>query len=539
MKKLTELTALFLGVMTLSGVFAACTVVEDKDSLNLYSEEFYLSRTGEPEEKAKRIQDEISRSPLKKAGEIKLVPITKSDGTPVADEFYFYRNALKDDEKKAYDITRTALLNGKGEVSITVPLPVKDAQKVYKSVLYDGADIFYAKQDLKILCHENNEYATSGLEMDLYDFNEEYDLLQKNLIKTLSKPLSDMWGLKSDYDKVKYAHDYLTEKLTYDSDYEYSQSLYGAFTDGKADYMGYAHAFQYLMQKSGVPCAYVSGENHAWNVVLLDGEYYAVDVSLDDLDNVYPETPYRFTYQFFNVTDDFLKGTKIHEKSVVSRCIPEAEGTKFALNIRFDDERFGTDFDNIEGTMPETSDTDSPDWWGAEITPWNRINRAWTESDWNDEGNGVYSKYLPDVKRTYYWYSGNDTYYCIHDASKVLYVINPEKQSMAYKTNDYTKLPPPDESTVTEPVTEETTVTEAVTSAEESDDGWWNTLDNSWNKSDWVSEEDGIWRIYDSWNEVNYYWVEEDKAYYADFSQNGEKKILMLKKGSSEWVEVE
>ena len=45
---------------------------------------------------------------------------------------------------------------------------------------------------------------------------------------------------------------------------------------------GYAHAFQYCMQKLGIPAAYIvgyAGEAHAWNLLQLGGEYYCMDVT--------------------------------------------------------------------------------------------------------------------------------------------------------------------------------------------------------------------------------------------------------------------
>lgn len=54
---------------------------------------------------------------------------------------------------------------------------------------------------------------------------------------------------------------------------------------------GYAHAFQYLCGLGGIVCHYISGplngEDHAWNIVELDGKSYFVDVTACD---AFPET---------------------------------------------------------------------------------------------------------------------------------------------------------------------------------------------------------------------------------------------------------
>lgn len=59
--------------------------------------------------------------------------------------------------------------------------------------------------------------------------------------------------------------------------------------------MAYTLAYLRLMQEMGVPCIYVSGEEHAWNMVKLRSRWYSVDVTWDDATDAY-------SY--------FLKGTK-------------------------------------------------------------------------------------------------------------------------------------------------------------------------------------------------------------------------------------
>lgn len=64
-----------------------------------------------------------------------------------------------------------------------------------------------------------------------------------------------------------------------------STTAYGALKDDLAICGGYAQALQALYEQVGIPCLTVSGqwngENHMWNLVLLDGEWRYCDATSD------------------------------------------------------------------------------------------------------------------------------------------------------------------------------------------------------------------------------------------------------------------
>lgn len=93
----------------------------------------------------------------------------------------------------------------------------------------------------------------------------------------------------NDVDTVKKIDRYLCDTITY-TDGTYRESIYGALVEGKCVCEGYAHSFQLLCQRYGVTCVSIVGdgvtetgsEGHMWNAVLLDGKWYAVDVTWND-----------------------------------------------------------------------------------------------------------------------------------------------------------------------------------------------------------------------------------------------------------------
>ncbi|MCI8310267.1 MAG: hypothetical protein HFJ45_08980 [Clostridia bacterium] len=107
-----------------------------------------------------------------------------------------------------------------------------------------------------------------------------------------------LYSLKSNlsgdtYTQIKQIHDYLIDTIEYDSttSSDVSHTLYGALVNKYAVCDGYAKAFKFILDNLGISCVEVCGiaqnssgvtESHAWNDVLLDGKWYAIDITWDD-----------------------------------------------------------------------------------------------------------------------------------------------------------------------------------------------------------------------------------------------------------------
>lgn len=116
----------------------------------------------------------------------------------------------------------------------------------------------------------------------------------------------------SDYDKERALYAWLTENVRYDrSHYEpqgaprTSYEPYGPLIKGKGVCLGYATAFQLLMDMADIECitvvgaAFYSREDHAWNMVRLNGNWYCADPTWDE----------GGSNGYFNVTSDWMAFT--------------------------------------------------------------------------------------------------------------------------------------------------------------------------------------------------------------------------------------
>ena len=140
----------------------------------------------------------------------------------------------------------------------------------------------------------------------------------------------------TDYEKERALYKWVTENVRYDQDHydplaqidPDSYNPYGPLHNGKGVCLGYATTFQLLMDMAGVECITVMGaayhaaqQNHAWNMVRLNGQWYCADPTWDEGD---PEENWRY----FNVTSDWLAQND-HQWDYAS--VPEATATDGGL----------------------------------------------------------------------------------------------------------------------------------------------------------------------------------------------------------------
>ncbi|MBR5514576.1 MAG: bacterial Ig-like domain-containing protein [Clostridia bacterium] len=90
----------------------------------------------------------------------------------------------------------------------------------------------------------------------------------------------------SEAKKALLVHDRLALICEYDyNDTEHQYTSYGALVKGIAVCQGYAEAYDYLLGELGIESYVCSSRvlNHAWNIIKINGDYYHVDVTWDDI----------------------------------------------------------------------------------------------------------------------------------------------------------------------------------------------------------------------------------------------------------------
>ena len=177
-------------------------------------------------------------------------------------------------------------------------------QSSFEAYNYDNPEVFFLSAEKMYLNVETttrgnkktyNVYINSGEQADYFtdEFSskEEIDTAINKITQVKNSIISNKTG--DTYQDIKMVHDYLVDNLEYDTTLskENIYDIYGALVNKIAVCEGYAKAFKYIMDEMQIPCVLVIGkgtnsqgqtENHAWNYVQVNGNWYAIDATWDD-----------------------------------------------------------------------------------------------------------------------------------------------------------------------------------------------------------------------------------------------------------------
>lgn len=193
----------------------------------------------------------------------------------------------------------------------------REAQTVNRMLKSDHPEIFWYNG-------YSYSYTSDGLTKILpsYTMTKEEALSAADLLSEAADKLCSGLNSLSDYEISLALHDRLASKVDYAAS-ENDQTAYGALVDGIAVCAGYSAAYQYLLQRMGIPAFTVTGSSldvssnvyiaHAWNLVLLNGEYYYTDVTWDDQTS----SSDHIFHDFFNVTDEKLSQSHIPDNMYI------------------------------------------------------------------------------------------------------------------------------------------------------------------------------------------------------------------------------
>ncbi len=235
---------------------------------------------------------------------------------------HYFSDELSSSEKEIYDFLVDEMR------SFTKSIPFIHDASVYTKIF----NIIGIEQlDLTYVINRQSVYNNDKKRYDIvfsYDKTEsQVNMMNADLQTVATKILSGINEDMSDYDKLKYLHDYIITNSVYDN---YSNSIYSVLIDGKGNCEGNAKAFSFLCNLIGIENIVIPGKTvvpHLWNMVKVDGEWYHIDVTWDQPDKaITNDLPGFILYQYFMVDDEVI--ANYHTVWEMGKELPKATSDK-------------------------------------------------------------------------------------------------------------------------------------------------------------------------------------------------------------------
>ena len=217
-----------------------------------------------------------------KKPEIPFVPV-KIQSVTLEQKFYY--GQLAEEAQTVYK----EILQGIQEEEKEIYVHSGDATQVnqiLQSVLKDFPEIFWCDGSATATAYESPE-AYTVLEPVYICEGEEKEKKQAEIESAVDECLQGVAQGAADYEKILYVYEYIVNNVDYDNTAEDNQNIYSVFVHRRSVCAGYSKATQYLLERLGVFCTYVTGTTgegnlHAWNLVSCEGDYCYVDTTWGD-----------------------------------------------------------------------------------------------------------------------------------------------------------------------------------------------------------------------------------------------------------------
>ena len=237
-----------------------------------------------------------------------------------ADDFY---KALEQNLKAQCNVFSITYTGEREELDLTSDRALGSALRNMSARSPDGPD----NADYPAL---NVEDGSMSYHSGTYFFAIEYLATQAEIdeVSRRAAEIVDSFALEGEDDvtKVKLLYEYICTHYAYD-DTLTKFSAYDGLTTGSMVCQGYALLTYKVMWNADIPCRIVtgtsSGENHAWNIVEVDGRWYNIDTTWDAAEEIGGVMNWDF---FLKNTEDFYGHTRFapYETAAYQQAHPMA-----------------------------------------------------------------------------------------------------------------------------------------------------------------------------------------------------------------------
>jgi len=266
--------------------------------------------------------------------------VQSEDYKPVVSSYAY--DQLTDKEQALYSRMKEALLSFAPALEEELEEYTREQiNKVVKFVMIDSPEIFWANEGGTVYTSELDGVKTITKYEFKYILSEsQKDEMQGQINTEVKSFLDGVASGLSEYERTLAVYEHLIQTTEYDmavknkiaggisdDDTKASQAITSVFISKKTVCSGYSKATQYLLNKLGIFCIYVSGgargqgDNHAWNLLQIEGEYYLLDTTWGNPVSTDPAQGKRMTYNYFCLTtDEFNKSHTPNDDISLPKC---------------------------------------------------------------------------------------------------------------------------------------------------------------------------------------------------------------------------
>lgn len=225
-------------------------------------------------------------------------------------------NIDSEGQLEAYDAVSQHVLSADSGRFNLYKADKNDLQIALNAFRADHPEVFWLNTES---CYRYYEFDDGTLvaEMNYTVTGEELDNDIEVLSSVVNEIIANAPNNASDYDVELYLNEYLISHCAYQPEGIEKHNAYGALVLGQAVCDGYSHAFQLLCRSLGIECTVIEGtsefnenadDGHMWNCVLLNGDWYHVDVTWNDTVNAICEAE---RYFYLNLNDEMISADHV------------------------------------------------------------------------------------------------------------------------------------------------------------------------------------------------------------------------------------
>lgn len=160
-------------------------------------------------------------------------------------------------------------------------------EKNYDGIEFSTENLGVSSMALACILNPESSTATARKILEYkkdYDTGTDHRYATANQISE-AKAFAEAWAKNntspsmSDKEKHELIFDYMRSTITYSEDAVNHQTSYGALIDRSCVCSGFANGYIVMAEACGITAKYLTLNGHAMNLVLLDGKWYATDVT--------------------------------------------------------------------------------------------------------------------------------------------------------------------------------------------------------------------------------------------------------------------